>query len=126
MAQEIVVRNRVGDHGDQLRQNPVLFAERIGVGRGGLETVEPDNEVDPIVGGGERGLDFDDDAVGAVSVRGFVQILARQFENARLRLHGQDSQAENVAEIAQAAPIDRADAARAASDKAAERGGGVG
>ncbi len=50
-----------------------------------------------------------------------VQILARQFERARFLFQRHDAQAQHVAEVAQAAPGDRADASRAAGDKAADR-----
>ena len=59
-------------------------------------------------------------------MRHLVQILAGQVEHPRRRLHGDDAQAQHIAEIAQAAEIDRADAARTAGDEAADRRGVVG
>jgi hypothetical protein len=56
-------------------------------------------------------------------MRDLVQVLASELEHLRLFLHGDDAQADNVAEVAQAAPADRADPARAAGDEAANGGG---
>ena len=58
MTQKILVRCWSRDHRDKLLENSVLLAERQRVGCRRLETVEPDNDVDPIVVGRKRHLDF--------------------------------------------------------------------
>ena len=123
MAQKILVRRRARDDRDKLLQDSVLLAERQRISCRRVETVEPDDDVDPIVMRGERHLDFGDDPVGPIGVHRFVQILARQFERARLRFERHDAQAQHIAEIAQAPPADRADAAGAAGDEAGDRRG---
>ena len=104
-------------------QDSILLAERQRVGRRSVETVEPDNDVNPIVARRERHLDFGYDPVRPVGVHRLVQILPRQFERARFRLERHDAQAQHIAEIAQAAPGDRADAAGPAGDEAGDRSG---
>jgi hypothetical protein len=122
VALEIVKRAGGGDNRNQLGENAVLARQRIGVACCRIETVEADNGVDPVIGRCQRHLDLGDDAVGAIGMGDLVQVLAGQFEHLRLFLHGDDAQADDVAEIAQAAPGDRADAARAAGDEAANGG----
>ena len=123
MAQKKLVRRRSSDDRDKLLQDFILLGERQCVGRRGVETVESDNDVDPIVLRRERHLDFGYDPVGPISVHGLVQILSRQFERARFGLERQDAQAQHIAEIAQAPPGDRADAAGSSGDEAGDRRG---
>ena len=86
MAQKIIVRRGPRDDCHELLQDSILLAERQRISCRGVETVEPDNDVDPIVLRRERHLDLGDDAVGPIGVHRLVQILSRQFERARLRL----------------------------------------
>ena len=111
MAEKIRVRRGALDDRDQLLQDSVLLGERERVSRRGVETVEADDDVGPVVARGERRLDFGDDSVRPIGVHRLVQILAGEFEQARLGLERHHSQPQHVAEIAQAAPGDRADPA---------------
>ena len=126
MAQEIGVRRRRGDDGDELLQDPVLLAERERISGCGVETVEPDNDVGPVVVRGERRLDLDDDAVGAIGVHRLVQVRSRELERARLGFEGKHLEPQNVAQIAQSPPGDRTDPAGAARDEASDRGRAAG
>jgi hypothetical protein len=125
MAQKIVVRRGTRDNRDKLFQDPILLAERQCVSGRGVETVEPDNDVNPLVPGRERHLDFGNDAIGAIGVHRLVQVLARQFQRPRFLFQRHDAQAQHIAEVAQAAPTDRADAAGASGDEAGDRSGRV-
>ena len=58
MAQEIIMRRGPGDHGHELLQDAVLLPERQRVGRGGVETVEADDHLDPVVSRRQRHLDL--------------------------------------------------------------------
>jgi hypothetical protein len=54
------------------------------------------------------------------------QVFAGEFQDARLGLHGDHAQAQNVAQIAQRAPAHRPNAAGPAGDEPANGGGAVG
>mmetsp|Transcript_24439 Transcript_24439/g.45502 ORF Transcript_24439/g.45502 Transcript_24439/m.45502 type:complete len:372 (+) Transcript_24439:1166-2281(+) len=114
------------EHGGQLAEDPVAACQIRGVGQGGREILECHKEVDPIVSGGQRHLDLGDDPVGAIGVADPVQVLAGDLDDARLRLHRDHAQADDIAHIAQAAPMDRAHAARPARDEPADGGRGPG
>ena len=100
MAEEEIVRRRPRDHGHELLQDAVLLAKRERVRRRRVETVEADDHVDPVVSRRQRHLDKGDDAVRAIGVHGLVQVLAGQFERARLGFHRHDAQSQDIAEIA--------------------------
>ncbi len=59
-------------------------------------------------------------------MRHLVEVRAGEFEHLRLGLHRHHAKAQHVAEIAQAAEVDRSDTARPAGDEAADRRGMVG
>ena len=120
------MRRRRRHDSDELLQDPVLLAERERISRGGVEAAEPDDDVGPIVVGGERRLDLGDDSVGAVGVHRLVQVLAGKFERPRRRFHRHQPKAQHVAEIAQASPVDRAYAARTSGDEAGDGRGAAG
>ena len=82
---EIVVRDGRGDRRDQLGQDAVLDAEIVAEARRFHEIVEADDHVDPVIGGGQRHLDFGDDAVGAVGVHHLQHVLAGQLHHLRAR-----------------------------------------
>ena len=126
VAEEIVVRHGRRDHGEFLQQQPILLAQRVGVGVAASSVSKPTMMSTQSIGGAEWHLDLRDDAVGAVGVADLLQVVAGEFQHARAGLHGRDAQADDVAEVAQPAPADRADAARATGDEAADRGGVVG
>ena len=87
VALEIGKRGWRGDRRDQLGQQPVLQADGIAVARRVHETVESDDNVDPLVRSRQRHLHLGDDAVGAVGMRHLVQVFPRQFQNARHFFH---------------------------------------
>ena len=100
MAQEVVVRRRPGDDRHQLLQDPVLLAERERISRRGVETVEADNDVGPVVMRRQRHLDLGDDSVGAIGVHRLVQILPGKLERSRRCLHRHEAKAQHIAKIA--------------------------
>ena len=107
-------------------KSPDALMLAVGEADGVHVVVIADDDIDPVIGGRQRHLDFGDDAVGAIGVGDLVQVLAGQFQHARRGFHGDDAQAQHIAEIAQAPEIDGADAARTARDETAQRGGGRG
>ncbi len=122
VAKEIVVGHRCGDRGDLLEEQAVAIGEMVGELDRAHVVFGRDNDVDPVIGGVERDLDLGDDAVGAVGMHHLVELPAGQLEDPRTLLHGDDAQPKHVADVAKAAPVDRADAAGAAGDEAGDRG----
>jgi hypothetical protein len=114
MAQEHVMRDRRGDNGHVLEQDAVLLSEGVRVDRRVLQGRKARDDIDPRVGGRERHLGRDDDAVGAVGVGDLVEVVTRELEHLRARFHGGHLEPDDVAAIPQAAPPDRPDATRAA------------
>ncbi len=123
------MRDRRGDGGNLLEQEPVLVRDQIGEAHRLHVVVEADDHVDPIVARVERHIDFGDDAVGAVGVHDLHQVAAVELKHARALFHRDDAQPEHVADVPEAPPFDGADAARAAGNEAADRrrvvGGGA-
>ena len=72
MAQKIIARRRSRDDCDKLLQDSILLAERQCIRCRRVETVEPDNDVDPIVVRRERHLDFGYDPVRPIGMHCFV------------------------------------------------------
>ncbi|MPL60721.1 hypothetical protein SDC9_06282 [bioreactor metagenome] len=125
-ALEVLGRDRRLADGDELDQDPVL-GRKLGAETRRLgETGEGQHGRDPVIGRGERHLDLGDDAVRAIGVADPVQLLAGEFVDLRLGLHRDHAQSQDIAQIAQRAPADRAHPARAAGDETAKRRGGRG
>ena len=109
-------------HAHELLEDAVLRGERHAELDGAREIVEHHDGVEPLVGRGERQLDLGDETVHPVGVVHEVHVVAAQLEHARRFFDGDDFEAEEVAAVAQDAPVHRADAGVAAADEAAERG----
>ena len=114
---------RLEDRGE-LDQDAVLLGQIGGKARRRGDARAGHEDLDPVIGGGERQFDLGDDPVGAVGMADARQFLAAEFEDAGLGLHRHHAQADDVAQVAQRAPAHRADTARAARDEAADGGGG--
>ena len=120
-----------GVKNDGIGHSKVVTSRLVHVGAGGdplaeiesrIEGVECDRALRPLDGRRKRQPDARDHAVGAPGVQNFVHRLAFVQHHARLRLHGDHFERAHRVEVAQTAVRHRADAARAAAEKSADRG----
>ena len=116
-----ILRGTPVEDGDQLLGDAVGLAQRVAEGSGAADIVEGHDRLVPRPGARQREFQLGDDAVGAIGVDGLHDLLAAQLQYARLFLHGDHAQSQDIAAAAQAAELDRAHAARAAGDEAADR-----
>jgi hypothetical protein len=83
-------------------------AQRAAVG------LEEHRAVHPFDGRAQRHFHVEDHAVGAVRMVHLLDLVADEFDDARLPLHRHHARAQQVAGVAQDAVAERADAAEAA------------
>ena len=116
-----VLRDRPDHRRDQLLHHAVGERDLVADLHRLHEIVERHDEVDPRPGGRERHFQRRDDAGGAVGAVHLLRRVGAQLDHPRRLFAGHHARAQDVAGLAQAAVVDRADAARPAADEAADR-----
>ena len=91
-----------------------------------VEGVEADDRFEPVMHRRQADFELQYQAVGAPHVVHQKRLLAAQLDEFRLFLDGDGAQAGHVAACGQGAVVDRADAAEAATEQAAQRGAAEG
>ena len=76
-----------------------MTGERHACSEARLPAIEPGNDLYPVLCGNERDLDFGDDTVHTVRMVNSLGLLADQIDQARLRLHGRNPDAQDVSRL---------------------------
>ena len=121
-----VVGHRAGQEGHLALDQAGRARQRIGEGQGRREVVEGDQGLEPRMRRRQADLQFQHQAVGAPQVMHAHGLGAAQLDHLRLGLDRHGAQAQHIARRGQRSVVDRADAAEAAAEQAAERGAAIG